>query len=132
MTRVDPERTVLYGILTLGTVAAAAGLAAVSWQPRAPTVWIAALVAAIVVGSAVLRVHRHGFGREGRYLDLWSIPHFLVGALLGLCGVGLVPLAVLVLAWELVEVVSRVFEYPTNRVVDVGLAIGGWCAVSLW
>ena len=27
---------------------------------------------------------------------------------------------------EVVEVVSRVHEYPTNRVVDALLALGGW------
>jgi hypothetical protein len=126
------ERTVLYACLTAATLAAAGGLAAVSWAPRASTAVIAAVVAVIVVSSAVLRRLRDGIGGEGRFVDLWSIPHFLIGVALALCGVDLLPLVVLVSVWELIEIACRVFEYPSNRVVDIVLAIAGWGAVRLW
>jgi hypothetical protein len=58
------------------------------------------------------------------------VPHFLGGVILAMFGIGLVWVAALATAWEGVELASRVDEYPTNRVCDIALAIGGWALVN--
>lgn len=70
--------------------------------------------------------HRESLGWEGRYIDLWSIPHFTAG--IGLWGLGLdlVGVIVVAIAWELVEIAANVYEHPTNRATDVVLAMLGW------
>lgn len=75
--------------------------------------------------------HRESLGWEGRYIDLWSIPHFTAG--IGLWGLGLDLLAVVAvaIAWEVVEIAANVYEQPTNRATDVVLAILGWTVCYL-
>jgi hypothetical protein len=126
------ERTVLLGCLTAVSGLAVTALVGMRWQPRAPIAVIAAVGAVVLGMSAVLRVRRTDWGRERRYLDLWSVPHFLVGVGLALCGVALWEVAALAVIWELIELLCRVREYPSNRVVDVVLAIAGWCSVGIW
>lgn len=81
--------------------------------------------------SIYLRLHRDTAGREGRVVDLWSIPHLVGGVLLGLFDIPLLAITALVVGWELIESVSRVFEHFANRVADVALALCGWLLAQL-
>jgi hypothetical protein len=96
----------------------------VSWA------WIGGAGAVWGGGGIALRTHTNTWGRERHYLDWWSVPHFLGGVLLAMFGIGLVWVAALATAWECVELASRVDEYPTNRVCDIALAVGGWALVN--
>jgi hypothetical protein len=126
-----PERTVLLGVLTLLTVAGILTLVLVRGRPLVP-MWVIAAIAVPWVGfSAWLRTHLRGLGREGRYLDWWSIPHTFGGVLLALVRIeGWIVLAIAA-GWELIEIGTRVREHPVNRVIDVVLAVVGWGATSL-
>jgi hypothetical protein len=91
--------------------------------------WIfGALLVPAAAFAVLLRTHRDTWGREGRYVDYWSIPHFLVGVFGFLLGVALPVVAAIAVAWELIELAARVREYPANRVTDVVLAVAGWLA----
>ena len=120
------ERTTLLALLTAGF---AAGFVAIMgprlFEAIQSPVFIG-IAAPLVLFTAFLRTHRDTWGRERKYLDLWSIPHFLVGVLLWLAGVDLIWTIVIAVTWELIETVSRVYEHPTNRVMDVVLAVAGW------
>jgi hypothetical protein len=125
------ERTMLFALLTVGLLV---GVVAVMGARLFDAVQAPAFVAIAVPTLAFgvfLRTHAHTWGREGKYLDLWSIPHFLVGVLLWLVGLDLVWVTVLAVTWEIIEATSRVHEYPTNRVMDVVLAVAGW-TVAAW
>jgi hypothetical protein len=120
------ERTRLLALLTAGF---AAGFVAIMgarlFESIQSPVFIGIAVPTFLF-SVFLRTHRDTWGRERTYLDLWSIPHFLVGVLLWLVGVDLIWAIVIAVTWELIERVSRVYEHPTNRVMDVVLAVAGW------
>jgi hypothetical protein len=93
--------------------------------------WLAiALVAACAVTSLVLQRKRRSWGREGRVVDLWSVPHFLAGATLGALGLGLPEVLAIAVVWEGVELVARVPEAPANRAADVALAALGWACLA--
>ncbi len=75
---------------------------------------------------------KHGFERtdmwrEGKWLDLWSVVHFLSGVSIGFGfhfihfgGVATIVIVFLLLtAYEMWEVIVRIEEAPTNRVMDV-------------
>jgi hypothetical protein len=81
--------------------------------------------------SIVLRMHRDTWGRERKYVDLWSIPHAIGGVLLGLFGVGVLWVLALTVWWEVAESWSRVFEHVTNRVTDVVIAVAGCVGAEL-
>ena len=104
------ERTVLLGCLTAGSGLAVAALVGLRWQPRAPLAVVAAVGAMVLGMSVVLRLRRMDWGRERRYIVLWSVPHFLVGVGLALCGVALWEVAAAAVVWELIELVCRVRE----------------------
>jgi hypothetical protein len=76
------------------------------------------------------RFERTDMWREGKYLDLWSVVHFLSGASLGLGfyflrfldlgvtgSIGIVFL--LLVAYELWEAMVKIAETPQNRILDV-------------
>jgi len=65
-------------------------------------------------------------GGEGKYLDLWSITHFLSGFILGLLGIPLFWAALPLIMWELVEILGDIQEHRTNAMVDVALAVLAW------
>ncbi len=131
MTTEQQERTLLFGIL--GGVTAIGTAALLLWRghllvPR----WVVFALALPWIGfSALLRVRRDSLGAEGKYVDLWSIPHVVAGALLALFGLPLAWVIVVLVWWEAVEIVSRVFEHPTNRVTDIVIALAGWELVRL-
>jgi hypothetical protein len=126
MDAVPQERTLLFGILTGLTLTFTVALLAWRYAPIVPVWSIIALGTPWMAFSIFLRIRRADLGREGRFLDLWSIPHLFGGVLLGLFGLGFVWIAILVVWWEGVEHVSRVFEYTTNRITDCVIAVAGW------
>lgn len=120
------ERTRLLAVLTLAMAAGVSTLVLVHGHLIVAW-WVVVVV--IVPWTAIsifLRVRVKDYGQERPYLDLWSVPHFLGGVLLGMLGIELVLVAVIAALWEGVEVVSNVSEYKPNRVIDVALACAGW------
>lgn len=73
------------------------------------------------------RFVRTDIWREGEYLDLWSVPHFLSGmaVALGLYLFGFATNAafiialLLLVAYEMFEVIAKIEETRWNRVLDV-------------
>ncbi|PIR82298.1 hypothetical protein COU20_03130 [Candidatus Kaiserbacteria bacterium CG10_big_fil_rev_8_21_14_0_10_59_10] len=65
--------------------------------------------------------------REGKYLDLWSVPHLLSGVALGLAAffVGFNPVPTFIIAllllvgYEMFEAIAKIEETPINRTLDV-------------
>lgn len=65
--------------------------------------------------------------REGEYLDLWSVPHFLSGIALGLAShlvafdtiPTLIIAFLLFVAYEMFEALVKIEETPMNRTLDV-------------
>ena len=88
--------------------------------------WVLGAVAIpwVALGIVLRKFDKLGF--EGKYVDLWSIPHFTAGVLFGLTGIGLGFVVAIATVWEVVEIYARTREYPTNRVADVILAALGW------
>jgi hypothetical protein len=125
------ERTTRFAVLTAVTVVVTTAL--LLWRGHLlVSPWFLAALGIPWLGfSIVLRIRRRDWGAEGKYLDLWSIPHVIAGALFGLLDIGLVPVFVVAVAWECVEAVSQVFEHFTNRVTDVVIALVGWAAAQL-
>lgn len=77
--------------------------------------------------------------RHGRYVDLWSLVHFLSGVLLalGFYGLGFGFMAalmfslILLIAWEVFEWAIRIIEPTPNVLIDIvigalGLGAGLW------
>jgi ABC-type uncharacterized transport system permease subunit len=122
----EPERLGLWAALSGALAVAVAGLIAWRAVPLVSGQTIAAIAVPWFAMGIVLRIRRDTWGREGRYLDLWSVPHFVTGVLLALLGIGALWVVALVLIWEVIEVVAKVFEHPGNRAVDVGLALIAW------
>jgi hypothetical protein len=64
---------------------------------------------------------------EGKWLDLWSVPHFLSGVVVAFClhffsfGIpaSFVIAVLLLIAYEMFEVITRIEEMWTNRLMDV-------------
>ena len=125
------EKTWLLG--ALGAVVALI-TAVVIWQTHhliAPT-WVVATAGVVWAGSAaLLRANQSTIGREGKFVDWWSIPHFTTGILFGLLGVRLAYVVGIAITWEIVEVFANTKEYPTNRATDVVLAAAGWALATL-
>lgn len=116
----------LAGLITVITVV-------VIWQTHRLLVpWWGIGVAGIPwAGSTVLlRAKQDTLGFEGKYVDWWSVPHFLTGVLFGLFGVPAVYVVGIAAAWEYVEYTSQTPEYPTNRATDIVLAAAGWATAN--
>jgi hypothetical protein len=65
-------------------------------------------------------------------IDRWTIPHTLAGVVFGLWFVPLLWVLILVFFWECFEFSVKGFgdqEVILNRVVDMGVAVGGWLVV---
>lgn len=94
--------------------------------------WVLGAVAVPFAGlSVLLRVKQASIGFEGKYVDWWSIPHFVVGVLFGLVGMRLGYVVIIASVWEIVEVFAHTREAPTNRVTDIVLAAAGWATANL-
>jgi hypothetical protein len=62
-------------------------------------------------------------------IDRWTIPHTLAGVVFGVWYVPLIFVLILVFLWECFEYSVAGFgdkEVILNRVVDMGVAVGGW------
>lgn len=124
------ERKHLFALLCVLLGLSVIALLVATAQLRAP-LWVIVLTALVCGGTQVLLMtHRDTLGKELHYLDLWSVPHFLVGPLLWMTGVELHWLIILTIGWEGIELASAVREHKSNRVVDVLLAVAGWYAAS--
>lgn len=73
------------------------------------------------------RFERTDIWREGKWLDLWSVVHFLSGISLGL-GISLfhfgtlasiIIIFILLVAYEMWEALVQIQETPENRIMDV-------------
>ena len=100
----------------------------ITWQHAGPAAVAATLGAAVWLTCFT---HRDSLGFEGRWVDLWAISHFLAGVTLALLGIAPWWIAAMAVVWELNEITSNVREYPSNRVMDVVLALTGWAAVHV-
>ncbi|OGG59857.1 hypothetical protein A2765_04705 [Candidatus Kaiserbacteria bacterium RIFCSPHIGHO2_01_FULL_56_24] len=77
--------------------------------------------------------------REGKYLDLWSVPHFLSGMVVGFSlfflGFALnaaLTIAFLVLvAYEMFEVIAQIEETRWNRILDVVVGMASFTPTFL-
>lgn len=82
---------------------------------------------------------RNDIWREGEYLDLWSVPHFLSGILVGLTLFFLgfsrydaTVIAVLLLcAYEIFEYVAGIDETRSNAILDVVVGVAS-CVPALY
>lgn len=125
------ERNGLFAVLAALTLVATLTLLATRGELLIPRWGLVAIAVPWTAFSIYLRLHRDGVGREGRVLDLWSIPHFVGGVVLGLFDVPLVFITLIVIGWELVESVCCIFEHLPNRIADIVLALAGWTLVQL-
>jgi hypothetical protein len=127
----EPERTALLGVLTVLAGTGTILLVLVRGRLLVP-VWMIVAIAVPWAGFSIwLRIRRQGLGREGRYVDWWSIPHAVAGVLFALVQIEGVVVAAVAIGWELIEIGTRVREHPVNRAIDVGLAVAGWAATSI-
>jgi len=73
------------------------------------------------------RFERTDIWREGKWLDLWSVVHFLSGISIGLgisffnfgTAASVVIVFILLVAYEMWEAMVQIHETPQNRVMDV-------------
>jgi hypothetical protein len=78
--------------------------------------------------------------KEGKYVDLWSALHVLSGAMLGFFpryfGFGMMAtffiVFLLLVMYEMFEVIVKIEEFPTNRVTDVVFGMVGFTPVYLF
>ena len=127
----EQERNGLFATLGILTAASTAALLYTRGDLICPTWTLLAIGIPWIGFSLLLRLRRDTIGKEGPVLDLWSIPHFVGGVLLGLFDVPLLSITLLVVGWELVESVSRIYEHLANRVADIILALVGWLLAQL-
>jgi hypothetical protein len=82
---------------------------------------------------------RSDIWREGEYLDLWSVPHFLSGIALG-CTLfflgfdfrsSVAIAALLLIAYEMFEIIVDIHETPANRTLDVVVGLAS-CIPTLY
>ena len=125
------ERTKL--LTALGAIISVLVIALLWWRHACIVPWwvIAIAMAVWMAFSVALRTHQETWGKEGRVLDWWSVPHFIAGVLFALFGIGVVWVVGVAILWECIEIVSAVDEYPTNRAADILLALSGWIAANL-
>jgi hypothetical protein len=78
--------------------------------------------------------------REGTWLDLWSVVHFLSGASLGFgfsfLGFGALPsiviVALLLVLYEMWEALAHIHETPQNRAADVLVGLASFVPTFLF
>ena len=78
------------------------------------------------------------FWKHGKYIDLWSIVHFLSGTLVASLAYWLelpffwatVIAIVGVLGWEFVEAATRIIESKTNVIMDIIIGLAGFFFAS--
>lgn len=78
--------------------------------------------------------------REGQYLDLWSVVHFLSGISLafGMWFIhfptrdAIIIAALLLTAYEMFEVIAKIEETVSNRICDVLVGLTSFIPMTLW
>ncbi len=78
--------------------------------------------------------------KHGRYVDLWSVVHFLSGLLIGTAlfwlgfsfPVALLFAVLLVIAWELYEWLLGIIEVSPNVALDIGIGLLGFGLAAYW
>jgi len=76
--------------------------------------------------------------KEGKYIDLWLIPHLLIGILLGQLfllinfnlTISLIIILALAIIWELFEIIIKIKEAIPNKIIDVLAAIVGFYIIK--
>ena len=76
---------------------------------------------------------------EQAYIDLWSIPHFIIGVIIAFGSVflgishlnGFIIAVVITIGWEIFEYVFKIPELFTNRIMDILVALIGF-GIVIW
>ena len=71
---------------------------------------------------------------EGKYLDLWNIPHFLIGILIGFALIffsvpliySLIIVFLIKLSWEIYEHINVIKETIPNKILDIVTGLLGY------
>jgi hypothetical protein len=87
-----------------------------------------------------LRFERTDIWREGKWIDLWSVVHFLSGVSLGLgtyffkFGIqsSFIIVFLLLVAYEMWEAIVQIEETPQNRFMDVVVGMGSFSPTFLY
>eukprot|EP00475_Leptophrys_vorax_P006564 TRINITY_DN1407_c0_g1_i1.p1 TRINITY_DN1407_c0_g1~~TRINITY_DN1407_c0_g1_i1.p1 ORF type:complete len:166 (+),score=34.67 TRINITY_DN1407_c0_g1_i1:90-587(+) len=102
----------------------------------APAVFFAVTAGWLVItGILMYCVHVKGMtfgGVDQRFFDIFNIPHFLFGVVMGMSGLALVFVVGAAIVWELVEITTTGFgenESPINRFGDITMATVAWFLV---
>lgn len=74
---------------------------------------------------------------EGKYIDLWNLPHFLIGVILGFILIflnvslnySLLIVFLIKLTWEIYEHLKVIKEAIPNKILDIVTGILGYLAV---
>ena len=82
----------------------------------------------------------HSIWKEGKYLDLWSLPHFLVGIILGhifiyfnlSLTIALIATLVIKTVWEVYEHKYVTIEAVPNKILDVIIGLIGLITVYVY
>lgn len=128
----EQERTRLFVVLTGLTLIATVTLLVCRSHLLVSMPTLLAIGLPWVAFSIYLHLHRDDrIGGEGKYVDWWTLSHAIGGAVLGIFDIGLVWVAILVVWWECVESMSRIFEHFTNRTMDTVIALAGWSVAQL-
>lgn len=77
--------------------------------------------------------------REGKYLDLWSVPHFLSGMCVAFglffldytANAAFVIVFLLLVAYEMFEVIAKIEETRWNRILDVVVGMASFTPTFL-
>src|SRR3990167_4615278 len=77
--------------------------------------------------------------REGKYLDLWSVPHFLSGMAVAFglffldfaTNAAFIIAILLLVAYEMFEVIAKIEETRWNRVLDVVVGMASFTPTFL-
>lgn len=128
-----PRREITWLLYALGALHLAI-TAIIIWQTGRLLVapWIITVVALPCAGFvALLRNRVDTIGREGKYVDWWTIPHVIAGVLLAWASVCLAFVVAIAIVWEIVELYARTPEPLTNRTTDVTAAIVGWIIANV-
>jgi hypothetical protein len=104
------------------------------WDPIVSyTVFAAVLVGWIgITALLIFLVHFKNInfgGVDQAFFDIFNIPHFLFGVVMGLSGLPLVEMLLAAVVWEVFEKTSTNFgekESYINRLGDLLMATGGW------
>lgn len=115
------------------------GISWITHRSLAPVVVRWAITGAFVILTLIFGlidfvVSKDSGGRDATPFDRWTIVHTLAGVVFGIWVVPLFYVLVVVIVWECFEFSVAGFgdqEVILNRVVDVGVAVGGWLIVAL-